>query len=105
MASIMLFYLLTAQSWYMRENANGKYLQAFRVYYLAAACTIVVDATCGVSAIVLSQQGETDELLLDNRGYKVVNGICQMAYGLQFASSTWSTAQVLQRCHWQLQGL
>ena len=103
MGSCMLFYLLTSQSWYVRDNVYGKYLKAFRVFFLGAFVTVVVDTSASVLGVVAPK--EEDKLLLDKPWYFALNVATQLAYALHFVGSTWSTGQVLQRHHWQLQPL
>ena len=103
MGSCMLFYLLTTQSWYLRDNAFGAYFKTFWLYYLATLVTAFIDGACGLSAIFLSGKGQ--DMLLEHKGYQILNGACQVAYGLHFACVTWTAALVLQRQHWQLQTL
>lgn len=105
MASSMLFYLLTAQSCYVRENAFGRYLSTFRVFFISVLATLLLDIICGTTAVALTRQAAQSDVLLRSDGYQVVNGVCQMAYGLNLACAAWSVVHALDRRHWQLQRL
>jgi hypothetical protein len=101
MADCMLFYVLTSQSWYVRDSVYGKYLRTFKIFFVGTFVTMAVDAGASVAAVLVPQV--KGEVLLDKPWYFALNFACQLMYALHLVCAAWATGQVLQRHHWQLQ--
>lgn len=99
--SMMLFYFLTGNTWYVRDNAYSMYLKEFKGFFGASLGTIILDALCIVITVLHLVRNGDDDLLLSMRGYQAANLMCQLAYAGQFACAAWASGQALQPHHWQ----
>jgi hypothetical protein len=96
----MIFYLLTAQTTHLRQNAFGRYLKDFAALYGAALLAVVVDVVAGLAVIVKIRSGLDADKLMSLTWLNVLNSLCQISYAFYAICGSYSTALVLQPKYW-----
>jgi hypothetical protein len=96
----MLFYLLTAKTTHLRQNAFGRYLRDFSSLYGAALFAVIADVLAGLAVIIKIRSGLDADNLMSVTWLNILSSISQISYACYAVCGSYSTALVLQPRHW-----